>query len=59
MNRVNPLLPIIRRKRKPLLVVDTLPAMLGNVEPVEAVADDRSTANDPTPVVNPEEDSTE
>jgi len=32
------LYPIIRRKRRPLLVVDAPPVVVGNVEPVQAVA---------------------
>ena len=32
------LFPIIRRVRRPLLVLDTPPVVVGNVEPVDAVA---------------------
>jgi hypothetical protein len=32
------LYPIIRRKRRPLLVEDSPPVVVGNVEPVKAVA---------------------
>ena len=32
------LFPIVRRKRVPLVVEDTPPVMIGNVEPVQAVA---------------------
>jgi hypothetical protein len=32
------LYPIIRRVRRPLLVTDAPPVVVGNVEPVEAVA---------------------
>ena len=32
------LLPIIRRKRRPLLVVDAPPVVVGDLAPVQAVA---------------------
>ena len=32
------LFPIVRRKRVPLVATDTPPAVVGNVEPVQAVA---------------------
>ena len=35
---MNELLPIIRRKRRPLIVVDAPLVVVGNVEPVQAVA---------------------
>ena len=35
---MNELLPIIRRKRRPLIVADAPPVVVGNVEPVQAVA---------------------
>jgi hypothetical protein len=37
---MNGLLPIIRRKRRPLVVADAPPVVAGNVEPVEAKATD-------------------
>ena len=36
---MNQLLPIIRRVRRPLLVVDAPPVVVGNVEPIEAKAE--------------------
>ncbi len=35
---MNELLPIIRRKRRPLVIADAPPVVVGNVEPVQAVA---------------------
>ena len=35
---LNQLLPIIRRKRKPLVVADAPPVVVGNVEPVQVNA---------------------
>lgn len=35
---MNELLPIIRRARRPLVVVDAPPVVVGNVAPVEIVA---------------------
>lgn len=39
------LFPIIRRARRPLLVMDSPPAVAGNVEPVKVNATDVSPAN--------------
>lgn len=40
------LLPIIRRQRRPLLPVDSPPAVASNVEPVNAVASLARTAKE-------------
>ena len=39
------LYPIIRRKRRPLLVADAPPVAIGNVEPVKAEAEDVTTVS--------------
>lgn len=44
---MNQLLPIIRRVRRPLLVADTPPVMVGNVEPVPASAATTKTTSVP------------
>lgn len=39
------LFPIIRRKRRPLMVVDTPPVVAGSVEPVKVEAETDSQSN--------------
>jgi hypothetical protein len=48
--KMNELFPIVRRKRRPLLVQDVPPMAVGNVEPpkVEATESDRTNATDGT-----------
>ena len=50
------LFPIVRRKRVPLVVEDTPPAVIGNVEPAQAVAAESGAA---VPPVNAEPQSAE
>lgn len=47
---MNELFPIVRRMRRPLLVEDAPPVVVGNVEPpvVEAAEPDRTHATDAT-----------
>jgi hypothetical protein len=44
---MNQLLPIIRRVRRPLLVADVPPAVVGNVEPVQANAEMLKVQSEP------------
>lgn len=44
------LYPIIRRQRRPLVMSDAPPVVVGNVEPVNAVASPARTATEAEPV---------
>lgn len=50
------LYPIVRRVRRPLLVVDAPPVMVGNVEPVQPIA---ALPELESPVVEPAQSSDE